>query len=114
MPGVDPELAFGGVILVSLAGLGFAIHAVRSIMERLLVAERAADKARLELTLRREELAYAQTISDYRDTLASYREVTGVKPKPAPVRQKKAPAPKKRTPTMPTIPTIDWNPADVS
>lgn len=80
--GVDPNLAFMGVCAVAIAGLGFGIHTVRDILERLLNAERAADKAKAEVRLLREENAYGRSLEKYQDTLTRYEEAVAPKPGP--------------------------------
>lgn len=91
MKGIDPTLAFMGVIVVAIAGLGFAINAVRSVLDRLLAAERAADRAKFEHQQAQADLSYDQRLARYEDALARYEKSRAV----APVRKKKAPAPPK-------------------
>lgn len=61
--GIDPNLAFMGVIALSMFGVWVAVHVLRDILEKLLAAQRAGDAAMVE---------YRQQWSDYEYRLAQY------------------------------------------
>lgn len=105
MKGIDPSLAYMGVVAVAIAGLGFAIHSMRDILAQLHAAQRAADRAATEHQLAQADLTYDQRLTRYEDALARYEASRAS----APVRKKKAPSPPVR-PVKAVAPTIRWNP----
>lgn len=81
--GIDPNLAFMGVIVVAVAGLGFSIHAVRDILVKLAEAQRTADGAWKEYRLALEEYRYEREQYERVKREAPFTVVRPGKRKPA-------------------------------
>lgn len=82
--GIDPNLAFMGVVALAMVAIGIAVHVLRDILEKLLAAQRAGDQALVE---------YRQAYEDYEYRLAMFnraRDETAWKHdvRPAPARSR--------------------------